>query len=231
MKFTSPLFAAVSGSLGGSTFARNRFGNYVRARAVPINPQTVDQQAVREIFANLANAWQVTLTQAQRDSWANYATQVSKVDVLGATRFPDGQKWFIGNNAPRLRDGVGAELIAQAPTQYNTGLLSSFLPTPDASDDNVAIAFDNAEPWANEDGAYMLLQASRPISPSRTFFKGPFRFLGAIAGDAVTPPSSPATFPLPFPVEVGQKLVFRARIAYADGRLTSPFSAVALAAA
>ncbi|GAH13494.1 unnamed protein product, partial [marine sediment metagenome] len=37
----------MSGSIAGNTFARNRYGNYVRARTKPINPNSDRQVVVR----------------------------------------------------------------------------------------------------------------------------------------------------------------------------------------
>ncbi|GAH50296.1 unnamed protein product, partial [marine sediment metagenome] len=33
----------ISGSIAGNTFARNRFGNYMRSRTKPVNPNSTRQ--------------------------------------------------------------------------------------------------------------------------------------------------------------------------------------------
>ncbi len=63
----------MSGSIGGDTFARNRYGNYVRARTKPVNPNTTLQQAVRASMSFLTNRWAQTLDAAQRTAWNPYA--------------------------------------------------------------------------------------------------------------------------------------------------------------
>src|SRR5438876_229394 len=58
-----------SGSLAGQTSSRNRFGQYVRSRATPVNPNSVAQAAVRARQSNNAAAWR-TITDTQRAGWA-----------------------------------------------------------------------------------------------------------------------------------------------------------------
>ena len=48
----------MSGSIAGNTHARNRFGNYMRARTKPVNPNSDRQVAIRAIVSYLAEFWQ-----------------------------------------------------------------------------------------------------------------------------------------------------------------------------
>jgi len=67
----------MSGSIAGTTFARNRSGSYARAKTKPINPNTTLQNLVRATFAMLSARWAQTLTEAQRTAWNLYASSVS----------------------------------------------------------------------------------------------------------------------------------------------------------
>ena len=43
-----------SGSIGGATWSHNSSGAYIRARSIPVNPNTDRQNAVRVAVRNLA---------------------------------------------------------------------------------------------------------------------------------------------------------------------------------
>ena len=171
MKFTSQIIAAASGSMGGTTFSRNRFGQYTRARAVPVNPSSAQQQVVRNALSQLVTSWTEVLTQAQRDAWDTYGINVPVVDSLGNSRVLSGQNWYIAANVPRIQAVFG--LVNDAPTVFDRGTFDPPSVTVDASADEVDVAFDAANAWANETGGGMLVYASRPVNASRNFLKGP----------------------------------------------------------
>ena len=47
-----------SGSQGATTWARNRYGQYTRMRAHPVNPNTPAQRQARSALSGCASAWQ-----------------------------------------------------------------------------------------------------------------------------------------------------------------------------
>jgi len=220
MKFKSALVTQVSGSVGGMTGSHNAGGLYFRARAVPVNPNTVQQQAVRNFMSQCAAAWSQTLTQEQRDAWSNYAASVPITDTLGEARFISGISHFVRSNVARLQAGLAR--IDAGPAVYVLPDFTAPSFAADASDDNVAITFTNGDAWAGEVGGAMLVFASRPQPASIVYFKGPYRYAGKISG-AVSPPASPATLDLPFPVVENDRVFFQVRVCRADGRLSSPF--------
>jgi hypothetical protein len=229
MIFKSALGTDFSGSLGGLTASRNRGGMYLRARVVPINPNTPQQAVVRAFVATLTSGWNDTLTPAQRDSWDSYAEAVQLPNSLGDPRNVSGIAMYIRSNVPRLQAALPR--VDTAPFAQNLGTFTA--PTFDnalAATDVFDVTFDNSDPWANEDDSAMLILASRPKNATVNFFKGPYRFAGLIAGDAITPPTSPATLTNPFNFEVGQRIFVQARVSRADGRLALPFRGFALGA-
>ena len=219
MKFLSQVIASGSGSVGGCTYSRNRYGAYIRNRSVPVNPNTSQQQAVRSIFANLNTAWNIDLDQAERDAWDAYAAAVPRTDSLGQTTFVTGQNWFVACNTPRLQNGIAR--VDAAPTTLNLTELS-VLPAPLVTEpDDVDVSFTNTDEWAGATGGYLFLYGSRGMNATRNFFKGPFRNFSFVPG-AGTPPTSPATKTMPFALTAGQKVYLRAIAQAADGRLSVP---------
>lgn len=222
MKFKSALGTSFSGSVGGLTASHNRGGLYFRARRVPTNPASGQQQVVRNAVAVLTSRWGSTLTQVQRDAWQTYATNTPKVDRLGDSINLSGVNWYIACNTPRVQGSLA--IVDAAPTTFGLATISP--PEVDAFDDTnnqVDVGFTNTDAWANETGGALLIYASRPQNPGIEFFKGPYRLAGVIAG-AVSPPTSPATLDLPFPIAVGQQVFFEARALRADGRVSSRVS-------
>ena len=122
MKITSQTFTKASGSMAGMTASRNSGGMYLRGRAVPVNRNTAQQQAVRTSLAQLTTLWQTTLTAVQRAAWATYAANVTVVNSLGANINLSGNNWYVAVNQPRLQAGLAR--IDTAPTTFNTGSLT-----------------------------------------------------------------------------------------------------------
>ena len=217
MLFKSGTITQASGSFGGMTASHNKGGMYMRARTIPTNPASTFQAIIRQNVSDLVNRWENVLTSTQRAAWNVYAANVTVLNKLGDAIHLSGQNWYIGCNTSRPLSALA--YVDDAPTIFNTGAgnpptIDSWTPaTP-----SVDLAFVAADAWASEDGAAMQIYASRPQNAGISFFKGPYRFAGSILGDATTPPTSPATIPLPFAVAVGEKVFFRGRLVRADGR-------------
>jgi hypothetical protein len=217
--------AAVSGSVGGTTFSRNRGGPYIRVRAVPINPNTTYQAAVRALVAELTSRWLNTLTADQRAAWDTYAENVELPNPLGQNRNVGGLGMYVRSNVGRLQASqTSFPRVDDAPTVFNLGDFSAVdLGNASEAAQTASLVFDNSDDWANEDEAGMLVYGSRAMNGSINYFKGPYRYCHKIEGDSVTPPSSPATVNWPFPFLQGHKLYAAVRVTRADGRLSSQF--------
>jgi len=217
-----------SGSIAGNTFARNRFGNYMRARTKPVNPQSARQVAARNRVAFLAEEWSATLTPAQRLSWAAYAAAVSWTNRLGESVNLTGFNMFVRSNAAIL--GVGGVVVADGPTVLSLPNSDPLFSVALSEASGITTTFDDTLDWLNEDGGYLSIELGTPQLASRNFFNGPWRWDSAIAGDAVTAPTTPdgpnavTTWTL---IE-GQLVWARARIIRADGRITTPFGSAAV---
>lgn len=71
-----------SGSIAGITSSRNRYGQYRRTRAIPVNPGTAKQSVVRARIVEAAQAW-AALTGTQQNAWKAYAATHPVQDSLG----------------------------------------------------------------------------------------------------------------------------------------------------
>lgn len=99
-----PAVGSISGSVGGMTFSHNQGGAYIRRRAIPTNPNTPAQTAIRSATNQNSQAWQ-GLTLNQRDSWNAFASSVSLAsyrNALGLAGQLSGQQAYVRLNN-RLR--------------------------------------------------------------------------------------------------------------------------------
>lgn len=208
MKFESAFVGDLSGSVGGLTASRARGGvDYFRFRATPTNPDTALQQTVRSALATLSQRWGGTLTQSERDSWIAAADGSPK----------QGLNLYVAANTPRIQGGLDIvdELTGSAGTDVSTVVVST------VSAGAITVTFDNTDTWANTDDAALMLYATRPIPPSRTFEQRE-RLTLTVLGDATTAPSSPAagTYSWGNLPTSGDELRFRGLVTMPDGTIT-----------
>ena len=213
---------AISGKLAGQVFSRNRSGPYIRSIGVPVNPNTQRQNTMRAIISLLATAWSVDLTQLQRDSWEVSADSIVVTNRLGAVIKLTGFNHYIRSNSFILQNG--GIRVDDGPTNLTlAGQDPTMLGTIDDANQLVSVAFDDSLGWVDQDEGHMGIYMSIPQSPGTTFIGGPWRLAGTIDGDSTTPPTSPETFAVPFPVAENQLVAVRARIVEEDGRLSDLF--------
>jgi len=214
----------MSGSLAGNTFARNRYGNYVRARTKPTNPKSARQVKIRGLMAELTTRWAQTLTAVQRTAWALYASNVSMLNRLGEVVNLSGYNHYIRSNM--WRGDLGQTYVDAGPTTFE-------LPTQDGTiaitvseaTQEVSIAFNDGLDWCSEDNAGLMIIEGAPQNAQRNFFDGPWLGRSAKMGNSVAPIASPQVYTALHVVTEGQKLWVQFRIIRADGRLSQPFRA------
>jgi hypothetical protein len=94
VQWISPLISEARGKLGGSVFARNSAGQYIRAKTQPANPQTASQQANRALFATASKQWSL-LSVATRQQWSTAAANMVRRDSLGQKFTPSGFNTYV----------------------------------------------------------------------------------------------------------------------------------------
>lgn len=95
----------ISGKSGGSVFAHNKNGNYVRRLGIATQPQTAKQTLTRSIFGVISRMWG-SLTQAQREAWKQFGAEHTKTDQFGDSRPLTGRQAFISVNSNLQTIGV-----------------------------------------------------------------------------------------------------------------------------
>lgn len=215
---------AMSGSIAGNTYARNRYGATVRARTKPVNPNTPNQQRARNAIAQLSERWFTVVTAAQRLAWGVYASNVNMLNKLGESMKLSGFNHFIRSNAILMQNAF--TLVDAAPVIMSLPEKDPVLAiTASEATQLISIVFDDTLDWSLTDDCYMQILSGLPVQGSRLFFGGPFRFADTLDGDTAAPLSSPQTIAPGHAIAEGNALWIEARILLADGRLSEPFRA------
>jgi len=224
MKFLpGPPGGAASGSFGGVTASHNRYGSYLRSRVIPTNPSSQRQQEIRNYLTDLAAMWTNILSQAQRTAWDAYGAAITKYDSLGQPYTLPGFNWFVGNNTCILQ--CGGSVVLDGPTILNRpGADPLFVATCSEASQLININFNDTVLWCDTDESFLQIKLSRPGSPGRSYFQGPYRYAGNIPGSSVSPPTTPdSSLTAPWVVTEGQITTCVARIVREDGRTSAEF--------
>ena len=162
----------LSGSVGGVVAARNAGGMYLRNRTVPVNPNSVRQQAARAAFASVAIGWR-SLTAPQRSGWDSYAVQTPVLNRLGESITISGLAHYVRTNAFRLN--AGEAVLSTAPLIPGLSSLGEVASVSLSVADGVGFITVDATATGPA-----IAQIGPPVSQGVSFFKGPFS-LGARA--------------------------------------------------
>lgn len=176
----SSLLADIRGSIGGTTYSRNRGGSYARNRTVPINPQSTSQTRARSDLAYYSVQWS-SLTGDQRVAWNQYAETVVAVNVLGESITYTGQQMYVRSNTLLSLANLAAVTIPP-PTNVQIALnvAGGTQASYDVSDDELSVTLLNAFTG-------VVLGFTGPVqSVGATSLKVPYRFFGRFTAAAAT---------------------------------------------
>lgn len=211
MKFLGP---PSSGSLQGTTYGRNRFGQYTRSRSSPVQPRTPSQLDQRARMASNAAFWR-SLTDAQRAGWESLGLMITRTDSLGQPYTLNGfaAQCSVNNN---LLDAGDARL-SDAPAIVTPAAILTATITLTAVAFSVAYT---ATPLAA--GVKLLIFASPQLSAGR-YFAGDLRLIAITAAAAASPHNLLAAYTAKFGVPVVGNKIFLSLETHKGGFKSSPF--------
>jgi len=150
------------GSLGSVVFTRDRGGLKTRARVKPTQPRTIYQRATRSSWTSISQAWNSTLTDAQRFQWLLRAQQLTWHDTLGRTIPPTGKWLYLRLNQQLTTAGLPPNL-ANPPFD-----LSVTWQGPLTGAQNITTAHLTVTPATPPGGAEtVILRATPGLNPGR----------------------------------------------------------------
>ena len=164
--FTSgPAVAEISGSVSGTTFARNRGGAYMRQRAIPVTSTTAYALAAKNRVAVLSNAW-AGLTDAQRQAWTIFSQQHPSLNRLGRSITIPPLAYYIRINSRLLAASEAA--IDDPPADGPPDPLATLTLAADIGAGDVDLTFTATPLGAND---HLWVQACVVSSPTITYIK------------------------------------------------------------
>jgi len=210
-----------SGSLAGQTASRNRFGQYERSRAIPVNPSSAAQGLARARLAANSAAWR-GLTPAQRAGWAGLGLSMVRSDSLGQTYTLQGNQAHASVNNVRLESGLA--VVGDAPALVTPSVITGVVITL------TAIAFSVAyTPTPMPAATYLAIYASPQRSAGRNF-EADFRFMKVSAAAAASPLAILAEYTARFGIPVVGNRIFISCVAYSLGFQSGPYTTSQLVA-
>lgn len=218
MKYLGP---TQSGSAAGDTFSRNRWGQYVRRRAAPVNPSSSFQGVVRARMSTNAAAWRA-LTAAQRAGWASLGGQISRTDSIGQAYTLNGFSAYCSVNNNKLAAGDAA--VSDAPALITpTAMLTAVITL-------TAAAFSIAYTPTPLGAAVRLFTFVSPQTSAGRAFGNDLRLLAVSAVAAASPAVVLAAYTARFGVPVLGSRVFVTLHAYQGGFVSGPLTTSAVVA-
>lgn len=210
-----------SGSIGGVTSSRNRFGQYRRNRAIPVNPNSTAQGTQRARLAAAAAAWRA-LTAAQRAGWNDLAAGFTRTNSLGATYNMTGFMCFVScyNNCA----AAGVAVLSDAPALATPSAPLTAVVTLTAAAFSIAYT-----PTPLGAGIRMFSYVSLQRSAGRSF-ENDFRLLQVSAAAAASPVNLYAAYVARFGVPVVGNRIFVALRTFQTAFLSGPLITSAVVA-
>ena len=203
-----------SGSKEGVTASRNRFGQYIRTRAIPVNPTSFAQGQVRARMAGNSAAWRL-LTSAQRAGWGDLALMMIRTDSLGQSYALQGNQAYASINNNLL--ACGAAIAADAPAMATPVALASVTITLTAAAFSIAYT---ATPLPAL--TYLMVFASPQRSAGRNF-EGDFRLIKCGVAAGASPLVITAEYTAKFGVPITGNKVFLSLVTMTKGFESGPY--------
>ena len=176
-----PLAGAIAGSIGGATFSHNRFGTYIRRRAIPVTSTTEDALQAKARLTQLSQAWQ-GLTTPQKAAWNTWATTNPVTGPLGNQQVLTGHLCYIMLNTRLLQTGSTAS--ATPPHIAAPGPLITLTLTGDIGAGDVSAIFTATPTGANDQ---LGIRACIADSLGINFVENLFRVIGNSAAAQASP--------------------------------------------
>ena len=203
-----------SGSYAQMTASRNRFGQYFRTRAPPVNQSSPPQRTQRARMTTTSAAWR-GLTDAQRAGWESLGANITRTDPLGSPYTLNGMMAYCSVNNNRL--DAGDAIVADAPAIVLPPTLLTATITLTAAAMSIAYT---ATPLG---AGVRLFSFISPQKSAGRAFNGDYRLIAVSAAAAVSPANVYAAYIARLGVPIVGARIFFMLQTYQAGFIGSPF--------
>lgn len=210
-----------SGSQAGTTASRNRYGQYLRSRAIPVNPSSSAQGLVRARMSANSAAWRA-LTAAQRAAWTDLGLSMVRSDSLGQSYTLQGNQAYASVNNNRVMCGLA--VVSDAPSLTTASTILTATITLTAA--SFSLAYTPTPMPAN---TYLAVYASPQRSAGRSY-ESDFRLIKVSAAAAASPLVILTEYTAKFGVPVTGNRIFLSFVSVANGFESGPLITSAIVA-
>jgi hypothetical protein len=172
--------AQISGSVGGITYSRNRYGTYIRRRAHPTVSQTTYATGAKSRLGAMSRLWSER-TDAERNAWNNWAANNPVTDKMGQKQVLAGNAAYMMLNG-RLA-AAGQTLLLTPPIGFSPPALEVVTITPDIGSVPMAVQFTATPLAANH---RIWCRGAVTAGESQAYVVNKLRFLGVSAAALAT---------------------------------------------
>lgn len=173
-----PMAAVIRGSIGGTTFARNPAGDYVRNRTKPTYPATDVQAQRASQMATVVDTWQ-GLSVEQRNAWEAKRSTNTLTNAVGQQIVPSGFNLFTRANLSLLIASFNQVVDPPTPLVIDTPhFLIEWA-------DTLGVQITNVYGWAPDYVDHFPFNWLPNQRQSINFHHGPFQKLTVADGSAV----------------------------------------------
>jgi hypothetical protein len=173
--------AEIRNKIGGSVFARNRGGSYIRTKVTPLNPQTAAQVGARNLLTSYAQAFR-SLSQDQILAWNNATTQWSTTDVFGDSVVPTGLALYVRLNS-NISNGGGSS-ISVPPSPVGATALTTLSLTAAVTGTVFDVTFTPATVPADHS---LYIESTQMLSPGINNANSKFRYIALASASTASP--------------------------------------------
>lgn len=171
----------ISGSVGGMTYSRNRYGTYIRRRAHPTVSESGYAMAAKGRLGTISRVWG-TLTDSERAAWYTWSANNPVTDKMGQKQVLAGNAAYMMLNG-RL-SSAGQATINLPPVDYAPPGLAGVSLTADIGASGISVVFVDTP---LEAGHRIWVQAALTDGGSQAYVKNKLRFLGVSAAALASP--------------------------------------------
>ena len=180
MKVKYNFISDARGSINGMTASRNTYGQYLRTKVTPINPQTIFQQTQRALLAQISQDWR-GLTADERASFNSRAVEFSRNNIFGDSVPLTGFNLFVRLNLNLF--SIGSPFITSCPLPTEIPSLTSLSLVASVGPATIIVSY---APAIDAD-ITMVVNSTPAISAGINFVKSQFRFIRVAITADVSP--------------------------------------------
>jgi hypothetical protein len=201
VKIMYPEGVDMRGSSEGTTHSKNKSGNYLKKKAIPSQPRTSFQTAVRALFSNLSQGWR-SLTAAQRTAWNAASQNFPQTNVFGLGFIWSGVNFFM--SVGRNLQTIGLPYLSSPPSPGTTLQVSITALSAD-----IALSTLNATyPQAIDTATSVVVYATQGVSAGKSNINSLYKKIGVLTDADASPKNLFALYTAKFGAlpAAGQKL-------------------------